>query len=34
MILNDGIRIQFQITKKIKLFFLLSSIRKNIKDYN
>ena len=34
MISNNEIYIQYQITKKIRLFFILSSIRKNIESYD
>ena len=33
MIFNNKIRIQFKTIKRIRLFFILNSIRKNIESY-
>ena len=34
MILNNEIRIQYEITKKIGFFFILNNVRENIESYN
>ena len=34
MILDNEIRIQYEITREIRLFLILNSIRKNIKNYD
>ena len=34
MTFNDKIRIQYKITREIRLFFLLSRIWKNIRDHH
>ena len=34
MIINDEIRIKYKIKKRYKLYFLLSDIRENSKNYD
>ena len=34
MIVNNGVRIKYKIEKRNELHFILSSIRKNLEDYD
>ena len=34
MILNNGIRIQYEITRRTEFLFILNNIRKNIESYD